>query len=209
MTKAERLLFLVNLFRVRRRITLEELARECEVSTRTIYRDIVSLSNLNVPIYYDGGYRLTKGVSLPPLAFTRDEQEIIGYCLRNSPLVKSPRLRGIIKNIELKILSTLRDRKQGRLNSLLIGSDNSEKPFTPKQDKLIELFFKACVEHSAVDVVMQGKRRELTGVYPSGLEVCGPSWWFRFTDANGGRTKRVQLDRVDKIRSLRSTVGRG
>ncbi len=208
MTKAERLLFLVNLFRVRRRISLEELARECEVSTRTIYRDIVSLSNLNVPIYYDGGYRLTKGVSLPPLAFTREEQEIIGYCLRNSLLTKSPRLRGIVKNIELKILSTLKDRKQGRLNSLLVGSDNSGKQFTPKQDKLIELFFKACVEHSAVDVVIRGNRRELTGVYPSGLEIGGSRWWFRFSDANGGRVKRIQLDRVDKIRSLRSSTGR-
>jgi len=208
MTKAERLLFLVNLFRVRRRISLEELAKECEVSTRTIYRDITSLSNLNVPIYYDGGYRLTRGVSLPPLAFTRDEQEIIGYCLRYSPLSKSARLRGIIKNIELKIMSTLKERKKGRLNTLLIGADNSGEQFTPKQDKLIELFLKAYFGHYAVDVKIQGNRRELHGVYPSGLHISRARWWFSFTDANGGREKRIRLDRIEKIHPFRNNINR-
>lgn len=53
----------------------QSLAERFEVSLRTIYRDIKSLTNAGVPIYGDpgSGYSLVKDYRLPPILFTREE----------------------------------------------------------------------------------------------------------------------------------------
>lgn len=60
--RADRLLSLLMLLQTRGRLTAQELARELEVSERTIYRDIDALSMAGVPVYgvpgVGGGYAL-------------------------------------------------------------------------------------------------------------------------------------------------------
>ncbi|WP_034271906.1 helix-turn-helix transcriptional regulator [Actinospica robiniae] len=63
--RASRLLSLVLLLQNRGRMTAQALADELEVSVRTIYRDVESLSAAGVPVYgepgHDGGYALVEG----------------------------------------------------------------------------------------------------------------------------------------------------
>ncbi len=60
--RADRLITLLLLLQTRGRMSASALARELEVSERTIYRDIEALSASGVPVYgeagRDGGYRL-------------------------------------------------------------------------------------------------------------------------------------------------------
>jgi predicted DNA-binding transcriptional regulator YafY len=73
--RADRLFSLVQLLRRRRLSTAAWLARELEVSERTIYRDVKDLMASGVPITGEAGvgYALQRGFDLPPLTFTRDE----------------------------------------------------------------------------------------------------------------------------------------
>jgi len=52
-----------------------DLARECECSVRTVYRDIDALCQAGVPVAAmpGEGYRLVPGYHLPPVALTADE----------------------------------------------------------------------------------------------------------------------------------------
>ena len=63
--RASRLLSTILLLQNRGRMTAQELATELEVSVRTVYRDIESLSAAGVPVYgesgHDGGYALVEG----------------------------------------------------------------------------------------------------------------------------------------------------
>ena len=85
MRRAERLLQLIQILRRHRRpVTGETMARELEVSLRTVYRDIASLTTDRVPIRGEAGvgYVLGEGFDLPPLMFTPDELEAVMLGLR-------------------------------------------------------------------------------------------------------------------------------
>ena len=53
--KADRLISILMLLQIHKQLTASELADKLEVSVRTIYRDIDSLSSLNIPIFSDRG----------------------------------------------------------------------------------------------------------------------------------------------------------
>ena len=84
MRRADRLFQLIQALRRRPVVTAAALARELEVSERTIYRDIRDLVASGVPI--DGeagvGYTLRKGFDLPPLMFRTEEVEALVFGAR-------------------------------------------------------------------------------------------------------------------------------
>lgn len=78
MSQADRLFQIIQILRRSSLpITAKDIAAELEVSTRTIYRDIGSLSGRRVPIRGEAGfgYVLEDGFDMPPLTLTPDEVE--------------------------------------------------------------------------------------------------------------------------------------
>ncbi|HAG43813.1 MAG TPA: alpha/beta hydrolase [Clostridium sp.] len=53
--KADRLISILMLLQIHKKLTANELAQRLEVSARTIYRDIESLSSLGIPVFSDRG----------------------------------------------------------------------------------------------------------------------------------------------------------
>lgn len=107
MSKYDRLLFVLNLLKGRPGLSTQELARECEVSERTIYRYVDALSSANVPIYFDNGYRLLSDAFLPPLNFNLDDYLILKMSLSSSIFMKGSPLHQSAKNVLAKIEANL------------------------------------------------------------------------------------------------------
>lgn len=53
--KADRLISILMLLQIHKKLTANELAQKLEVSVRTIYRDVESLSSLGIPVFSDRG----------------------------------------------------------------------------------------------------------------------------------------------------------
>ena len=75
MNRTDRLVAMVMHLQGRRVVRAEEMARQFEVSVRTVYRDIAALGEAGVPIAGEAGvgYSLVKGYHLPPVMLTADE----------------------------------------------------------------------------------------------------------------------------------------
>lgn len=110
MSKYERLLQIVNLLKARRYQRVEDLARECAVTERTIYRDIASLAEAGIPIYFDRGYRILPEAFLPPLNLTAEEYFLIRTGLNSSPLMEHPNNRVLRNRLLAKLESSLKDK---------------------------------------------------------------------------------------------------
>jgi predicted DNA-binding transcriptional regulator YafY len=107
MAKYDRLLYILNLLRSRRTLNAARLAEECQVTERSIYRDIISLSEANIPIYYDHGYKLASNNFLPPLNFSFDEYTCLKLAIESTPLAKAGRKAELLKQVKAKIESGL------------------------------------------------------------------------------------------------------
>jgi len=79
--RADRLIRLVLLLQARGQTTASDLARELEVSVRTIYRDLDSLSSAGVPVRADpgpgGGCQLLDGYRFPLRGLRPEEAEAL------------------------------------------------------------------------------------------------------------------------------------
>lgn len=111
MNRLDRALGIVMLLSQGRTWPAERLAEHFEVSVRSIYRDIDTLSELGVPVVGErgagGGYRLLEGYVLPPLNLSRQEAIalVLGVALLRN-LSTAP-FREQLETAEGKMLSAL------------------------------------------------------------------------------------------------------
>ena len=128
MTKSERLLLILNLLRSRRNLTASNLAKECEVSERTVYRDIRALSEARVPIYFDRGYKLLTDAFLPPLNFTVDELLTLYLGLSSEPIQSVDSLRRSGKQALAKLESLIPE-------SIRVDYENAKQRIKVQREK--------------------------------------------------------------------------
>jgi len=90
--RADRLLSLLMLIQSRGQMTAQELADELEVSERTIYRDITSLSAAGIPVYASrgpgGGVRLIEEYRTTLTGLTPDETRALFMMSIPAPLMQ-------------------------------------------------------------------------------------------------------------------------
>ena len=110
MRRADRLFDIIQRLRTAAQpVTAAALADELEVTTRTIYRDIVALQASRVPIEGAAGlgYVLRRGFDLPPLMFTADEIDAIAVGARHVRRLRDPKLQQAAERVLAKVTAVV------------------------------------------------------------------------------------------------------
>lgn len=79
--KLERLIYILLSLLNKKRITAKEIAERFEISTRTVYRDMDTLSLAGIPIYSErgdkGGFYIPSDYKIDRNFFTEEERQFI------------------------------------------------------------------------------------------------------------------------------------
>lgn len=203
MSKFARLLQVLNLVRSRQGISAKELALECQVSRRTIFRDILSLSSAEVPVYYEKGYRLLPGTFLPTLNFDLDEyltlKSILSADLFNGRNLFSKTSKSILSKVEINLNSELKEKLKEIYPPFcfFFNLNDGDK----NQAMVFKILKQAILEKKSVilDYGIKGMFKTDFEVDPLSLIFRGGRWYLVGNCKNQDRYFPFGLDYIKKV----------
>lgn len=203
-----RLLRLLELFQQRRDWGGAQLAERLGVSERTVRRDVGRLRELGYPVDArhgpDGGYRLTPGVSLPPLMFDADEAVAAVIALQALSSSGAEPVAGSSLRAVTKLARVLPHRLRRQVNALAENAQHSEmapgigRPPAPVGMQLLVSTALACHEHRRI-VARYAGRDPVRTLDPLGLVHAGRRWYLAAWDLNRGDWRTLRLDRLTDV----------
>ena len=207
-----RVLALLSLLESRPTWSGTELAEQLGVTTRTIRRDVERLRDLGYPVRgeqgVDGGYRLGRGMRLPPLVLGDDEAVAVALCLRiaatNAPgLMAEQALRALAK-----LDQVLPARLSARVHAIAEETENLPGLHTPAVEVEV-LTSLVAAAHERVRVRFDYTARDgattQRHVHPYRLVTTGRIWYLFCFDVDRDDWRTFRLDRM---RSLHVTTFR-
>lgn len=131
MRKASRLFEIIQILRLAKRpVTAQQIAEQLEVTSRSVYRDIVVLQSMRVPIEGERGigYILRPGFEMPPLMFSIEETEAIVLALALVERTGDSELRQAAKRVSGKIAASVPEPLSRVLSTTALHAWGSTAP---------------------------------------------------------------------------------
>ncbi|MFF7176377.1 helix-turn-helix transcriptional regulator [Streptomyces pseudovenezuelae] len=203
--RAARLIKMVLLLQSRPSMTAAELARELEVSERTVTRDAQALSEAGVPVYADrgraGGYRLIGGYRTRLTGLARSEAEALFLsgvpgALREMGLedaASAARLK-----VSAALVPPLRDASRTAAQRFHLDAPGW---FTePKSPELLPAVADAVWDDRGVTARYRGREGEVEReLEPYGLVLKAGVWYLCARVPEGGSFRVYRIDRFTAV----------
>jgi predicted DNA-binding transcriptional regulator YafY len=211
--RASRLLSLLMLLQTRGKLTAEQLAEELEVSVRTVYRDIESLSAAGVPVYSDrgpaGGYQLLGGYRTRLTGLTADEAESL-FLAGTPGAAAELGLGSVLTAAQLKLMAALppelRDRAGRVRQRFHLDAPGWFKDI--ESPRYLELVADAVWNLRVVSVRYErwGQQVVTRRLEPYGLVLKAGTWYL--VAASGGQPRTYRMARIQAVEVLAESFER-
>ena len=180
-------------------LTARELAKTLNITERTFYRDIDSLSRLGHPVYRDRGYKLLKILPRQKAALTQEDLQTLRVLADTSPIAKVPE----IKQRCLVLLSKLEDLLPFEANDpddsvistgdglspdqLLFSLNKLETALTKRLECVV--FYQGLRDDEPVERTTQ----------PYALTIRAGNWYLIAYDIDRNAYRTFRLERIFKL----------
>lgn len=206
--RAERLLSIMLLLRDRSTVSARDLAHRLEVSTRTVLRDIESLSAAGVPVYAErgrnGGFALLEGFRADVSALTDHEAQVLFAYTGLDTLSDLGLGREVRQTLE-KLASTAPDDALDRARDLreVVHVDRRRWFMDPDDSRQLPTLRLAAIRRRRVRLAYRGaadERAHQRTVEPWGLVENGGRWYL--IARHRGEVKTFRVGRIASVTVL-------
>jgi predicted DNA-binding transcriptional regulator YafY len=201
--RASRLVSLLLLLQNRGQLTAAELARELEVSERTVFRDVEALAAAGIPIYAErgphGGVRLVDGYRTRLTGMTEDEAGALFLSGLPGPAAELG-LGTVMTAARLKVLAALPPELRARANRLVERFYLDAAAWFRGEEQVPHLpaLAEAVWENRAIGIAYdRGDELSERTVEPLGLVLKAGIWY-----VVARRDGEVRTYRVSRIQSV-------
>lgn len=186
-------------------VQASDLAEKFDVSIRTIYRDMLALSDAGVPIGAEAGtgYFLVDGYSLPPIMFTEKQANAL---ITASKIIQTNNDQSLIADYKdaiekvKAILNTSQKEKLELLEKRIVGTLYKESPIS----NYLSVIQKAITDLRILEIEYSAASKEYTKreIEPMGIYFTNNIW---VLIAYCRLRKDYREFRTDRILNLRET----
>ncbi len=202
MRRADRLIKITHFLRQRRRaVTAKQIAEAFDICTRTVYRDIQSLVDSNVPIMGEAGvgYLIDKQYYLPPITFDADELEAIGLGISMVRQWTDNKFASKAESAFEKIQAVLPASLQGELQQITTYAIPN-RPLVPWTISFSEL--RECIRTRRKIRIMytdEDKQETTRTLRPLALFFFNPVWLLASWCEKRNNFRNFRIDRIQKL----------
>ena len=208
MNRIDRLFAILLELQHKRRLRAVDLARQFEISKRTIYRDMSALNQMGIPIAAlpGEGFELVEGFYLPPLMFNESEAVALTLGLRLLTQQAAGSLTQSADSASAKIKVALPEQVRVKSEALsgIIGFITPSQKFNLDDSQLL-LIQKAIQEKQVMHIRYHGYRKDEVSerdVEPHQLYYSDGVWYFEAYCRLRKDVREFRLSRVEKLTLL-------
>lgn len=215
MTRADRMMDLLDRLRGAEEVTVDQLAADLAVSARTIHRDIATLRSRGHPISGDsgpgGGIRFDGARGVTAVHLTIAEVVTVWLSARLSQAASDLPWSGAASSALSKMLASLPRERARDLRALcrrVIVGPPSSAPTRATAGKappeLLRLFEEAFSDGIALgfNYCDREGKESVRRIEPHGLLVHSPIWYVLARDIEKGEPRMFRMDRISRPRLL-------
>lgn len=182
-------------------VSAETLARDLNVSVRTIYRDMATLQAMGAPVRGESGigYQLEKGYFLPPLHFDPDELDAIMLGIRLIASRGDEALAAAARRVSAKISSVTDDGDTYKRLPLRAVSRSTEE--NERANHHLALLRDAVRKRTRLAIEymdLNGNRSERIA-RPLGLTMFDAVWLLTIWCENQTDFRNLRVDRIISV----------
>lgn len=203
--KTLRLFYLLDHLRAARHpLSAETLAQRLDVSVRTLYRDMATLTAIGAPVRGESGvgYQLEKGYFLPPLKFDPDEAEAIMLGLRLVMARNSAGLHDAAERVSGKIADAMGEKGDNFLNlplQAVTRNRSADAMATRWEGQLREMIRNRLIAELAYRDLAE--KQSVRRVWPLGMTLFDEAWLLTAWCETRGDFRNFRMDRIDELRA--------
>ncbi|MFC4050451.1 helix-turn-helix transcriptional regulator [Actinomadura syzygii] len=199
---AARVLALLEILQDRGLVPADELARRLDVDARAVRRYVTALRDMDIPVESVrgryGGYRLARGVRLPPLMLADDEAVAVAVALATGRQREEAGEPGPTDRALVKLNRVLPAHLRRRVAALIAATSATAGPLTPEPQLALTLAAAVHTRHTVRIEHARGARE----VDPYGLVVHARRWYLVGHDRLRAAVRMYRLDRISGAAEL-------
>ena len=214
MNRIDRLFAILLTLQHKRRVRAQDLARQFEISMRTIYRDMSALSQMGIPIAAlpGEGFELVEGFYMPPLMFKEEEAVALSLSLRLLTQQAAGSLTDSADSALTKLKVALPEQVRARSEALtrIIGFITPGQKFNLDDPQLL-VIQKAIQEKRVIHIRYHSYQKdEVTerNVEPHQLFYSDGIWYLEGYCRLRKDIRAFRLSRIEKLTALGETFAK-